>query len=118
VIAISGATKEGTQALTQSLLRLLQETAPRPGAAVEKPLTVLRPRGRERLEVTREGDCYMVHGERAEQDALKLGEGGPEALDELQDRLRRQGLDKALKRAGARPGDRLRVGDVELEWHG
>ncbi len=79
---------------------------------------MLRPRGRERLEVEQIGSVFVVHGERAEQDALKLGESGAEALDELQDRLRRRGLEKALRRAGARPGDRLRVGAVELEWHG
>jgi GTPase len=118
VMTLSGATTEGTRGLTQSLMRLLHETAPEPEEAAETELTVLRPRGRERLEVEQIGSVFVVHGERAEQDALKLGESGAEALDELQDRLRRRGLEKALRRAGARPGDRLRVGTVELEWHG
>ena len=61
---------------------------------------------------------FVVHGQRAQEEALKLGAGGPEALDELQARLRRLGLERALRRAGARPGDRLRVGEVELEWQG
>ncbi len=118
VIAISGATSEGTRELMQMLLRLLQETKPEPGTDDEKKLPVLRPRGRERLDVEERRGVFVIHGEKAEQDALKLGEGGSEALDELQDRLRRQGLEKVLRRAGARPGDRLKVGDVELEWHG
>jgi GTP-binding protein len=118
VKTLSGATTEGTRELTQSLLRLLHETAPSPDEAAEKPLPVLRPRGRDRLDVEQEGSVFVIRGEKAEQDALKLGEGGFEALDELQDRLRRQGLEKVLRRAGARPGDRLRVGEVELEWHG
>jgi GTP-binding protein len=117
VIMLSGATTEGTRELTQRLLQLLQETAPDP-AAVEKQLPVLRPQGRERLDVAQEGGVFVIRGDRAEQDALKLGESGSEALDELQDRLRRQGLEKVLRRAGARPGDRMRVGAVELEWHG
>jgi GTP-binding protein len=81
-------------------------------------LPVLRPKGRDRLEVEQEDSVFVVRGERAEAAALKLGGAGDEALEELQDRLRRMGLEKLLRRAGARPGDRLRVGEVGLEWHG
>jgi Obg family GTPase CgtA-like protein len=60
----------------------------------------------------------VISGEKAEEDAYKLGEGGYEALDELQHRLRRRGIERVLRRAGAHPGDRLRIGAVELEWQG
>jgi GTPase len=115
---LSGATTEGTRDLTQTLLRLLHETAPAPDADAEKDLPVLRPRGRDRLEIEERDGVFVIRGEKAEEDALKLGESGGEALDELQDRLRRQGLEKVLRRAGARPGARLRVGEVEMEWQG
>jgi GTP-binding protein len=118
VIMLSGATTEGTRELTQALLRLLQETVPEREGMPQSELPVLRPRGRDRLEVEQKGGVFVIRGEKAEQDALKLGESGSEALDELQDRLRRQGLEKVLRRAGARPGDRLRVGAVDLEWQG
>jgi GTP-binding protein len=117
VLLISGATGEGTQALIQFLQRLLQETA-LPVTNVPAELPVLRPRGRDRLEVEREDGLFVVRGVQAEVAALKLGEGGYEAQDELQERLRRMGLEKAMRRAGARPGDRMRVGAVELEWYG
>ena len=118
VIMLSGATTEGTRELTQALQRLLQETAPGSQGAADKQLVVLRPRGRDRLDVEQIGGIFVIRGEKAEQDALKLGESGSEALDELLDRLRRQGLEKVMRRAGARPGARLRVGAVELEWQG
>ena len=119
VVEISGATTEGTRELVQLLQRMLNEAKSSSEAREEsKQLPVLRPKGRDRLEVGQEDGVFVIHGEKAEQDALKLGEGGIEALDELQERLRRQGLERVLRRAGARPGDRLRVGDVELEWHG
>jgi GTP-binding protein len=118
VLLISGATSEGTRALILLLLRLLRETAPPVLAGAETKLPVLHPRGRDHLEVEQEDGVFVVSGERAERDAFKLGEGGYEALDELQERLRRQGLERVLRRAGAHPGDKLRVGDVVLEWHG
>jgi GTP-binding protein len=120
VLELSGATQEGTRELLQRLMRLLAETAP--VVTVEDgsgDIPVLRPRGRERLDIEEvEAGVFEVRGERAYQDALKLGEGGYEALDERQDRLKRMGLEKGLRRAGARPGAILRVGSVELEWHG
>jgi GTP-binding protein len=119
VFLISGATGEGTRALIQELQRLLQETARKASeAAPQQALPVLRPQGRDRLDVQEDDGVFVVRGERAEQAALKLGEGGYEALDELQERLRRMGLERILRRAGAKPGDRLRVGAVELEWQG
>jgi GTP-binding protein len=118
VLLISGATSEGTRELTQLLLRLLHETAPPLEAAAEQALPVLHPKGRARLEVEEEDGVFVIRGEKAEEDAYRLGEGGYEALDELQQRLRRQGLERVLRRAGAHPGDKLRVGEVELEWQG
>jgi GTP-binding protein len=105
------------QAMLNRMGQLLQEMAPVP-AQPSTELPVLRPKARDRLEVVQDGDGYVVSGLRAESAALRLGESGYEALDELQDRLRRMGLAKAMRRVGARPGDRIRVGDVELEWHG
>ena len=114
---VSGATGEGTRELMLRLQQLLHETAPVP-VAVSERRPVLRPKERDRLEVVQDGDIYLVRGERAEEAALKLGESGYEALDELQDRLRRMGLERAMRRVGARPGDIIRVGKVEMEWHG
>jgi GTP-binding protein len=120
VLLISGATQEGTRDLLQRLQRLIQEAAPPPlPAEASGEIPVLRPKGRERLDIQElEEGVFEVRGERAEEDALKLGEGGYEALDELQDRLKRMGLEKGLRRAGAKPGATLRVGNVQLEWYG
>jgi GTP-binding protein len=81
-------------------------------------LPVIRPEPRDRMEVVLEDDVFVVRSRQAEEQAQKLGDGGYDALDELQQRLRRMGLERAMRRAGARPGDIVRVGDVELEWHG
>jgi len=116
VVRTSGATGEGTRELVQLLLRLLKETPP--PLEPEGKLPVIRPRERERLEVERDDGVFVIKGRKAEEEAYKLGAGGYEALDELQERLRRMGLERALRRAGASPGARLRVGEVEMEWQG
>ncbi len=116
-LLVSGASGEGTRTLMTRLQQLLHETAP-PPIAITETRPILRPKERDRLEVVQDGDIYLVRGERAEEAALKLGEQGEEALDELHDRMRKMGLDKAMRRVGARPGDVIRVGGIELEWFG
>jgi GTP-binding protein len=121
VIAVSGATTEGTQQLLQALQRLLHqvdEERREQEALQPAKLPVIRPEPRDRIEVTLEDDVFVVRSRQAEEQAQKLGEGGYDALDELQQRLRRMGLERAMRRAGARPGDIVRVGAIELEWHG
>jgi GTP-binding protein len=120
VLTISGATGEGVQDLVNRLLQLLQEIERGQQTSDIEParLPIIRPEQRDRLDVVLEDDIFVVHSRRAEEEAQRLGEGGYEALDELQQRLRRMGLERAMRRAGGRPGDIVRVGDVELEWHG
>ena len=82
---------------------------------------MLRPRGRDRIDVVQQEDgTFAILGNLAEREALKLGGSGEDALDELQDRLRKAGLERYLRRAGAKPGAVLHVGsgEVRLEWHG
>jgi GTPase len=118
VAVISGATGEGVRGLLQRLQAVLQEEQPAPALGERERLPVLRPVGRDRIDVVEDGGVYVVRGEKAKEAAAKLGAAGDDALDELQERLKRQGLDRLMRRAGARPGDPLRVGDVELEWTG
>ncbi len=119
VMELSGATGEGTEALIRHLLQVIQETAAQAAAKTEtRELPTLRPEPRDRIEVEAQDGVFVVRGRKAEQDAMKLGDGGFEALDELQGRLGRMGLRRAMRQAGASPGDQMRVGDTELEWHG
>ncbi len=120
VLAISGATTEGTQELVQRLQQRLSELATEARAAVPEkpPVPVLRPEPRDRLDLQVEDGVFVVRGRRAEEDAMKLAEGGWDAMDELQQRLRRMGLERLMRRAGAKAGDIVRVGDVEFEWYG
>lgn len=119
VMEISGATGEGTQALIKRLQQVIQETAAKVAVKPETlELPTLRPEPRARIDVEAEAGVFVIRGKKAEQEAMKLGDGGFEALDELQGRLGRMGLKRAMRQAGASPGDHMRVGEVELEWHG
>jgi len=67
--------------------------------------------------VTRDDDGgWRVHGRAAERVVAVADLTNHEALSYVQERFRRMGVERALQRAGAREGDLVRVGAVELEY--
>ena len=40
----------------------------------------------------------------------------PDALDYLHERFQKMGVDRALRRAGVRPGDSVRIGRLEFNY--
>lgn len=69
-----------------------------------------------RVQVRRVPQGFVVQGERAAQVVAMLGVESEEARAEVARRLRRIGVAAALRRAGVKPGDQVRIGEVELEW--
>lgn len=112
---ISAATGEGVKELVDRLAWELEREAaePRwepvaaaPGPALRGP----------RFEVRRENGAYRVEGAAPAAVVAMLGVESEEARAEVMRRLRRMGVAAALRRAGVRDGDRVRVGDLEMEW--
>ncbi|MDQ3897954.1 MAG: Obg family GTPase CgtA, partial [Actinomycetota bacterium] len=59
---------------------------------------------------------YVVLGRPAERAVAVNDLTNAEALDYVRHRLRRLGVDRALARAGARPGDVVRIGELTMEY--
>lgn len=66
--------------------------------------------------VRREDGVFIVEGERPVAAVEMLGVESDEARAVLRRRLARMGVVRALRRAGIRPGDRVRFGTVEITW--
>jgi GTP-binding protein len=105
----------------QGLPELLRATATLVGqarAAQPTPETyvVHRPEP-EGVQVTRADDgAYVVLGRPAERAVAVNDLTNPQALEYVRHRLSRLGVDRALARAGARPGDMVRVGGFTFEY--
>jgi GTP-binding protein len=112
--AISAVTHEGLDRFVGTLGRLVdtaRTAAPAPTAPV-----VLRPRD-DGFEVVRDHDgAWRVVGRDAERVVAVTDLTDTDAAAYVRDRFRRLGVDRALLRAGARDGDLIRVGTVELEY--
>jgi GTP-binding protein len=68
------------------------------------------------VSIERVGDVLVVHG-RAAHRAVALSDiTTPNAIEYVRNRLTSLGVDKALRRAGARQGDTVQIGSVEFEY--
>ena len=113
--AVSALTGEGVDGLVEKLFEVVAEERARL-AAEPPPAPVLRPGPAQRVRVEREGDAFVVRGEAPERAVAQLGVDPGEARVELARRLQRMGVHGALKRAGVKTGDRVRIGEAVLEW--
>ena len=111
---ISGASGEGVSEVMAELGRTVEEsrTVEPVTEECEEAPTI---RVRQRIEVTKESRGYRVDGERVVAFAEMMPLGVDEGVEELWRRFGRWGVTNALRRAGARPGDAVRVGSAELE---
>jgi len=114
---VSAATGQGVgpllEQVAQQLSTLVEEAEP------PSPLPVLRPKPlAARFSVSGSNQVYRVSGERVEAFAEMMPLDQEEGRAELWRRLTRWGVVAALKRAGIRPGAKVRLGRVEVEWEG
>jgi GTP-binding protein len=111
---ISAASGENTEALAKELLRLVREV---PETVEERGVQVLRPRpsGR-RFQVSAVDGEYRVSGVNVQVMAQMMDVRDEATRDEFVRQLERMGIAAALEKAGVKPGDTVRVGDVAFEW--
>ena len=112
-LAISALRKEGLPQLLHRLVQLLESLPPE-----EEPLEVktFRPSEEDRFTISREGEAFIVRGKRVERVAVMTDWGNEEAVARFQRVMAAMGVTMALREAGVRPGDTVRIGDAELEW--
>lgn len=113
-LRVSAVTHEGLDELVGTLGAMVAEA--RQHEPEREPFVVLRP-VEEGFGVAREDDgAWRVTGKTAERVVAMADLTNEDAVAYVQDRFRRMGVERALARAGAREGDTVRVGPVELEY--
>lgn len=120
---ISAATGEGVEALKAAILdqarpRLLEQTLAAggdPGEAEVVDATEEQVAPVDRFAVKREGDLWVVEGQGLVGFMQRLDLDNEETVAYFNGLLQRLGVEDTLRRAGARPGDRVRIGPVEFE---
>ena len=113
-LRISAVTRAGLDVFLGTLGNMIGEA--RASEPVPEPFVVHRP-SEQGFSVVRDDDgAWRVRGQAAERVVAMADLTNAEAIAYVQDRFRRMGVERALARAGAREGDLVRVGPVELEY--
>jgi GTP-binding protein len=113
---ISAAAGNGVGELLERVAAELDRLTPETPVA-EMPVIAPRPLS-QRFEVTVVNGVCTVRGQRVEALAEMMPLEQEEGRQEFWRRLGRWGVGKAIRRAGARPGERVHIGHVEVEWPG
>jgi GTPase len=112
---ISAATREGVVPLMAAACNMLDMEAPM--EAGKEEVKVFRPQSqRERIEVTRDGEVFVVSSQKAVKLIERMDISNREARAYIWAQLSSMGVVGALKKAGAVPGAIVRFGGIDLEW--
>ena len=118
VFMVSAVTREGLKEFMYALADAV--AANRLATPVAEPTrTVLRPRAVDEKGFTIEQDedgVFVIRGIQVERWIKQTNFDNDEAIGYLADRLERLGVEAALAKKGAQPGDPVRIGTQEFDW--
>jgi len=113
---VSAATGEGIHELMAETMNMLQSaTVSEAGGKILRKVFHPQPRG-VAPRVHKEGDTFVVVAPGLERIVTRLDVTSPDVRRQLKRQLARLGVGKSLEKAGIKPGDRVRCGDLEWEW--
>ncbi len=114
VTFISAVTGEGVDSLMGEAIKMLEQVRE---AGEKGPRKVFRPQPRgEAVSVYQEGDTFVVASSELERIVARTDMSSPEVRWQLDKQLTRLGVRRALEKAGVKPGDKVRCGNLEWEW--
>jgi len=114
---ISAATGEGVPDLMAEIMKMLEQVSAEKEAGERIPRKVFRPQPKRiGISVHKEGNTFVVMAPRVERIVARTDVTSSEVQRQLNRQLQRLGVNKALEKAGAKPGDRVRCGNLEWEW--
>jgi GTP-binding protein len=119
VFEVSAVTREGLKPFTYALADLVDEHR-RATPVAEPTRIVIRPKAVDDSGFTIEQDddgVFVIRGARVERWIRQTNFDNDEAVGYLADRLERLGVEDALAKKGAQPGDPVRIGEREFDWH-
>jgi len=115
-LCVSAATGEGVAEVMAETMSLLKSVSAREGLAKKIPGKVFRPQPRGvGPSVHKEGDVFVVVAPELERIFARADITSPGERWQLEGLLRRLGVSKALAKAGVKPGDKVRCGNLEWE---
>lgn len=115
IFPISALTGEGLDSLVDRIGRLIGSLPAGETGEAEIAPEALHGAG-PRFTVSRDGPVFIVGGKEIERHVAMTDLGNEEAVSRLQRIMNLMGIDRALREAGAKDGDPVRIKDYEFEY--
>ena len=114
---ISAVTDEGVSGVLARITDMLAVPAPSPENSSAAPQKVFRPLPRgARMRVQKQGDVLVVSARDLERIVAGSEMANPEVFRQFTGLIARSGVKRALEKAGVKPGDTVRCGNLEWKW--
>ncbi len=114
-VAISAAARDGTGDLLRQIFDRCPPREALPASAPRERRIAFAGGGRD-WHVKREGQAFRIEGDRVVRLASGLDWESPDAAAYFQRQLIRTGIERELRALGAKEGDTVRIGTLEMEW--
>jgi len=116
IFPISAVTGEGIQELLYRVIQILPEVPLMAFTANPDEHRVVQAQSAERFWVERRDERYLIKGKEIERHAAMAFLDTDDGLMRFQNILKVMGVDKELQAQGIKEGDKVVIGDLELEW--
>jgi len=114
---ISAAMGEGIPHLMAEAVEMAGKVAAGRGAGQRIVRKIFHPQPRVTgVSVHKEDDTFVIVAPELERIVARADVSNTEVCGQIRRQLTRQGISKALEKAGVKPGDKVRCGDLEWEW--
>lgn len=87
-----------------------------PKKETQKVFTIEDVVGQDLFQVEKKKNHYRVTGNKIERFAVRTDISNPFAIQRLKDILKKMGIERELKRQGAKPGDKIKIKDKFIEF--
>lgn len=115
--AISAVTGKGVKELMARISELLKELPKEEFVPMEERKIYTLEEEKEGFEITKQADVFIVDGPSVQRLMAKVDLEDKESFYYFQKGLEKLGVNEALKKAGVKEGDTVRIVDWELEWY-
>ncbi len=114
---ISAASGQGVKELMSYISKILKELPKDDLIEIEEKVEYTLSKNEKAFEVVKEGKNYIVKGPAVENIMRRVNIQDRESMHYLQKRLEDSGIFTALRNAGVKEGDTVKILDWEFEWY-
>lgn len=116
IFPVSAVTGKGIQEIMHRVIQILPQVPPMEFTANPDEHRIVRPQSEERFQIDREDTKYVIKGKEIERHAAMAYLDTDDGIMRFQNILKVMGVDSALREQGIKEGDKVIIGNLELEW--